>query len=123
MWTYLIKFNRSKEAAKSTIIRPNHSRIKATKANPRTVMSATAKPKHTYSFVCILSVITSYPTIISFFINSNFIWNKIRTKSKIKFSNKTTTISLVTYKITFFINIIYCNISMINTFLRRYTEL
>lgn len=77
-------------------IRPNPMRIKVTRASLRTVMSATAKPKHTNSFICILSIITSYPIIISFFISSNFIRNKIRTKSKIKFSNKIITISLVT---------------------------
>lgn len=82
-------------------------------------MSTTSKRKHSYSFICILFVITSYMIIVSFFISSNFIWNKIRTKSKIKFSNKIITISLFTNKITFFINIIYCNISMINTFFKK----
>lgn len=100
-------------------IRPNPSRMKVTRASRRTGISVTAKPKHTNSFICILSIITSYPIIISFFISSNFIRNKIRTKSKIKFSNKIITISLVTYKITFILNIIYCNIRMINTFLKK----
>ena len=100
-------------------IRPNPKRIKGTRASPRTVRSATAKQKHTNSFICILSIITSYPIIISFFISSNFIRNKIRTKSKIKFSNKIITINLVTYKITFILNIIYCNIGMINTFFKK----
>lgn len=100
-------------------IRPNPIRIKVTRASLRTVRSATAKQKHTNSFICILSIITSYPIIISFFISSNFIRDKIRTKSKIKFSNKIITISLVTYKITFILNIIYCNIGMINTFFKK----
>ena len=100
-------------------LRPNPIRIKATRARHRTAISATAKQKHTNSFICILSIITSYPIIISFFISSNFIRNKIRTKSKIKFSNKIITISLVTYKITFILNIIYCNIGMINTFFKK----
>lgn len=100
-------------------IRPNPTRIKVTRASLRTAMSVTAKPKHTNSFICILSIITSFPIIISFFISSNFIRNKIRTKSKIKFSNKTISISLVTYKITFILNIIYCNIRMINTFFKK----
>lgn len=99
--------------------RPNPIRIKATRASSRTVTSATAKQKHTNSFICILSIITSYPIIISFFISSNFIRNKIRTKSKIKFSNKIISISLVTYKITFILNIIYCNIGMINSFFKK----
>lgn len=90
--------------------RPNPIRTKVTRASPRTVISATAKQKHTNSFICILSIITSFPIIVSFFISSNFIRNKIRTKSKIKFSNKIISISLVTYKITFILNIIYCNI-------------
>lgn len=94
-------------------------RSKATRASPRTVNSATSKPKHTNSFICILSIITSFPIIVSFFISSNFIRNKIRTKSKIKFSNKIISISLVTYKITFILNIIYCNIRMINTFFKK----
>lgn len=63
-------------------------RIKATRASLRTEVSETAKQKHTNSFICILSIITSYPIIVSFFISSDFIGNKIRTKSKIKFSNK-----------------------------------
>lgn len=100
-------------------IRPNQIRMKVTRASPRTVMSATAKPKYTNSFICILSIITSYLIIISFFISSNFIRNKIRTKSKIKFSNKIISISLVTYKITFILNIIYCNIRMINSFFKK----
>jgi RNA-directed DNA polymerase len=100
-------------------IRPNPMRIKVTRASQRTENSVTAKQKHTNSFICILSIITSYPIIISFFISSNFIRNKIRTKSKIKFSNKIITISLVTYKITFILNIIYCNIGMINTFFKK----
>lgn len=103
----------------SNRIRPSPIRMKATRASPRTGSSATAKQKHTNSFICILSIITSYPIIISFFISSNFIRNKIRTKSKIKFSNKIITISLVTYKITFILNIIYCNIGMINTFFKK----
>lgn len=119
MWTYLIKFNCSKEADIRPRIRPNPTRNKATRASPRTVMSATAKQKYTNSFICILSIIISYPIIISFFISSNFIRNKIRTKSKIKFSNKIITISLVTYKITFILNIIYCNIGIINTFFKK----
>lgn len=119
MWTYLIKLNCSKEADISNRIRPNPIRIKATRASPRTGIRETAKQKHTNSFICILSIITSYPIIISFFISSNFIKNKIRTKSKIKFSNKIITISLVTYKITFILNIIYCNIGMINTFFKK----
>ena len=94
-------------------------RSKATRASPRTVISTTAKQKHTNSFICILSIITFYQIIVSFFISFSFIRNKIRTKSKIKFSNKITTISLVTYKITFFINIIFCNISMINSFFKK----
>lgn len=114
MWTYLIKFNCGKEAGISTRIRPNPMRLKATRARCRTVISDTAKQKHTNSFICILSIITSFPIIVSFFISSNFIRNKIRTKSKIKFSNKIISISLVTYKITFILNIIYCNIRMIN---------
>lgn len=93
--------------------------MKATRASRRTASRATAKQKHTNSFICILYIITSYPIIISFFISSNFIRNKIRTKSKIKFSNKIITISLVTYKITFILNIIYCNIGMINTFFKK----
>ena len=100
-------------------IRPNPMRKKVTRASPRTVISATAKQKHTNSFICILSIITSYPIIVSFFISSDFIGNKIRTKSKIKFSNKIISISLVTYKITFILNIIYCNIRMINTFFKK----
>lgn len=100
-------------------IRPNLKRIKATRASLRTEVSETAKHKHTNSFICILSITTSYPIIISFFISSNFIRNKIRTESKIKFSNKITSISLVTYKITFILNIIYCNIRMINTFFKK----
>lgn len=103
----------------SSRIRPNPTRMKATRASPRTVTSATAKQKHTNSFICILSIITFYPIIVSFFISSNFIRNEIRTKSKIKFSNKTISISLVTYKITFILNIIYCNIRMINTFFKK----
>ena len=99
--------------------RPNPRRIKATRASRRTVISATVKQKHTNSFICILSIIISFPIIVSFFISSNFIRNKIRTKSKIKFSNKIISISLVTYKITFILNIIYCNISMINTFFKK----
>lgn len=94
-------------------------RIKETRASRRIVTSATTKPKHTNSFIYILSIITSYPIIISFFISSSFIRNKIRTKSKIKFSNKLIIISLVTYKITFILNIIYCNIRIINTFLKK----
>lgn len=74
-------------------------RIKATRASLRTEVTETAKQKHTNSFICILSIITSYPIIVSFFISSDFIGNKIRTKSKIKFSNKIISISLVTYKI------------------------
>ena len=93
--------------------------MQATRASLRTAMSATAKQTHTNSFVCILSITTSYPIIVSFFISSNFIRNKIRTKSKIKFSNKIISISLVTYKITFILNIIYCNIRMINTFFKK----
>ena len=93
--------------------------MKVTRASPRIVISATAKQKHPNNFVCILSITTSYPIIISFFISSNFIRNKIRTESKIKFSNKITSISLVTYKITFILNIIYCNIRMINTFFKK----
>lgn len=100
-------------------IRPNPIRTKVTRASRRTVTSVTAKPKHTNSFICILSIIISYPIIVSFFISSNFIRNKIRTKSKIKFSNKIITISLVTYKITFILNIIFCNIRMINTFFKK----
>lgn len=100
-------------------IKPNPTRIKETRASPRTANTATAKQKHTNSFICILSIITSYTIIISFFISSNFIRNKIRTKSKIKFSNIIITISLVTYKITFILNIIYCNIRMINTFFKK----
>lgn len=99
--------------------RPNPSRIKVTRASHRTAISVTAKQKHTNSFICILSIITSFPIIVSFFISSNFIRNKIRTKSKIKFSNKIISISLVTYKITFILNIIYCNIRMINTFFKK----
>lgn len=98
---------------------PIPTRIKATRASPRTAMSATATPKHTNSFICILSIITFYLIIVSFFISSNFIRNKIRTKSKIKFSNKIISISLVTYKITFILNIIYCNIGMINSFFKK----
>lgn len=94
-------------------------RIKATRASLRTEVTETAKQKHTNSFICILSIITSYPIIVSFFISSDFIGNKIRTKSKIKFSNKIISISLVTYKITFILNIIYCNIRMINTFFKK----
>lgn len=93
--------------------------MKVTRASPRTVTSATAKQKHTNSFICILSINTFYPIIVSFFISFNFIRNKIRTKSKIKFSNIIISISLVTYKITFILNIIYCNIRMINTFLKK----
>ncbi len=78
-------------------IRPNPTRSKVPRASSRTVISATAKQKHTNSFICILSIITSFPIIVSFFISSNFIRNKIRTKSKIKFSNKIISISLVTY--------------------------
>lgn len=100
-------------------IRPNPTRIKATRASHKTVKSATAKQKHTSSFICILSIIISFPIIVSFFISSNFIRNKIRTKSKIKFSNKIISISLVTYKITFILNIIYCNIRMINSFFKK----
>lgn len=100
-------------------IRPNPKRIKAIRTSLRTVISVTAKQKHTNSFICILSIIISYPIIVSFFISSNFIRNKIRTKSKIKFSNKTISISLVTYKITFILNIIYYNIRMINTFFKK----
>lgn len=103
----------------SNRIRPSPTRTKANRASPRTVIRVPAKQKHTNSFICILSIITSCPIIISFFISSSFIRNKIRTKSKIKFSNKTTTISLVTYKITFILNIIYCNIGMINTFFKK----
>lgn len=99
--------------------RPNSRRSKATRASSRTGMSVTAKQKHTNSFICILSISTSYPIIVSLFISSNFIRNKIRTKSKIKFSNKIISISLVTYKITFILNIIYCNIRMINTFFKK----
>lgn len=99
--------------------RPNPTRIKATRVSRRIGSSVTAKQKHTNSFICILSIITSYPITISFFISSNFIRNKIRTKSKIKFSNKIISISLVTYKITFILNIIYCNIRMINTFFKK----
>lgn len=99
--------------------RPNPIRMKVTRASLRIVISVTAKQKHTNSFICILSIITSYPIIVSFFISSDFIGNKIRTKSKIKFSNKITSISLVTYKITFILNIIYCNIRMINTFFKK----
>lgn len=93
--------------------------MKATRASPRNVISSTPKHKHTNSFIRILSIIISFPIIISFFISSNFIRNKIRTKSKIKFSNKTISISLVTYKITFILNIIYCNIRMINSFFKK----
>lgn len=100
-------------------IRPNPRRIKATRARKRTVISATAKQKHTNSFIYILSIITSFPIMVSFFISSNFIRNKIRTKSKIKFSNKLISISLVTYKITFILNIIFCNIRMINSFFKK----
>lgn len=103
----------------STRIRPNPNRIKETRASRRTVSSATANRKHTNRFICILSIITSFSIIVSFFISSNFIRNKIRTKSKIKFSNKIISISLVTYKITFFINIIFCNIRMINSFFKK----
>jgi hypothetical protein len=103
----------------STINRPSQSRSKVTRASPRTVTSATAKQKHTNSFICILSIITFYLIIVSFFISFNFIRNKIRTKSKIKFSNKIISISLVTYKITFILNIIYCNIRIINTFFKK----
>lgn len=103
----------------SNRILPNPIRMKATRASLRTAISATAKQKHTNSFICILSIITSYPIIVSFFITSNFIRNKIRTKSKIKFSNKIITISLVIYKITFILNIIYCNIGMINSFFKK----
>lgn len=103
----------------STRSRPNPRRIKVTRVSLRTESSATAKQKHTNSFICILSIITSFPIIVSFFISSNFIRNKIRTKSKIKFSNKIISISLVTYKITFILNIIYCNIRMINTFFKK----
>jgi energy-converting hydrogenase Eha subunit C len=92
--------------------------MKVTRASLRTV-SGTANQQHTNSFICILSIITSFPIIVSFFISSNFIRNKIRTKSKIKFSNKIISISLVTYKITFILNIIYCNIRMINTFFKK----
>lgn len=102
-----------------TRIRPNPIRIEATRASLKTVSSATAKQKHTNNFICILSIITFFPIIVSFFISSNFIRNKIRAKSKIKFSNKTISISLVTYKITFILNIIYCNIRMINTFFKK----
>lgn len=119
MWTYLIKLNCGKEADTSMRTRPIPTRMKGTKASPRTAISATAKQKHTNSFICILSIITSYPIIGSFFISSSFIRNKIRTKSKIKFSNKIISISLVTYKITFILNIIYCNIRMINTFFKK----
>lgn len=94
-------------------------RSKVTRVSLRTVISATAKQKRTNSFICILSIITSFPIIVSFFISSNFIRNKIRTKSKIKFSNKIISISLVTYKIIFILNIIYCNIRMINTFFKK----
>jgi len=100
-------------------IRPNPIRMKVTRASPITVISLTAKQKHTNSFICILPIITFYLIIVSFFISFNFIRNKIRTKSKIKFSNKIISISLVTYKITFILNIIYCNIRMINTFLKK----
>lgn len=103
----------------SSRMRPNPIRSKATRASPRTVRSATAKQKHTNSFICILSISTSYPIIVSLFISSNFIRNKIRTKSKIKFSNRIISISLVTYKITFILNIIFCNISIINTFFKK----
>ena len=99
--------------------RPSPMRKKATRASHRTVSSSTAKQKHTNSFICILFIIASYPIMVSFFISSNFIRNKIRTKSKIKFSNKIISISLVTYKITFILNIIFCNISMINTFFKK----
>lgn len=100
-------------------IQPSPIRSKATRASPRTVTSVTTHQKHTNSFICILCIITSFPIIVSFFISSNFIRNKIRTKSKIKFSNKIISISLVTYKITFILNIIYCNIRMINTFFKK----
>lgn len=103
----------------SIISPPNPTRRKATRASLRTGKSVTAKQKHTNSFICILSIITSYPIIVSFFISFNFIRNKIRTKSKIKFSNKIISISLVTYKITFILNIIFCNIRMINTFFEK----
>lgn len=103
----------------STRIRPNPTRTKGTRASRRTVISARANQQHTNRFICILSISTSYPIIVSLFISSNFIRNKIRTKSKIKFGNKIISISLVTYKITFFINIIYCNISMSNTFFKK----
>lgn len=103
----------------STRIRPNPIRSKATRASPRTVIDTPAKPKHTNSFVCILSIIIFYPIIISVFITSNFIRNKINSSLKIKFSNKIITINLVTYKITFFINIIFCNIRMINSFFKK----
>lgn len=119
MWTYLIKFNRSKEADISKRTWPNPIRIKETRASRRTVMSATAKQKHTNSFICILPITTFFRIIVSFFISSNFIRNEIRTKSKIKFSNKTISISLITYKITFILNIIYCNIRMINSFFKK----
>lgn len=99
--------------------RPNPIRIKATRASPRTVISGTAKQKHTNSSIYILFIITFFPIIVSFFISSNFIRNKIRTKSKIKFSNKIISISLVTYKITFILNIIFCNIRMINSFFKK----
>lgn len=103
----------------SSRIRPNPTKTKVTRASPRTASSATAKQKHTNSFICILSITTSFRIIVSFFISSNFIRNEIRTKSKIKFSNKIISISLVTYKITFILNIIYCNIRMINTFFKK----
>jgi energy-converting hydrogenase Eha subunit C len=93
--------------------------MKATRASLRTVSNVIAKQKHTNSFICILPITTFYPIIISFFISSNFIRNKIRAKSKIKFSNKIISISLVTYKITFILNIIFCNIRMINSFFKK----
>lgn len=92
---------------------------KVSRASIRTFISLSTKQKYTYSFICILPITTSYPIIVSFFINSNFIRDKINSSLKIKFSNKTITISLFTNKITFFINIIYCNISMINTFFKK----
>ena len=103
----------------STRIRPNPISTEATRASPRIAISATANPQHTYRFICILSISTSCPIIISFFINSSSNRNKINSSRKIPFFNITISIRLISNKMTFFINIIYCNISMINSFFKK----
>lgn len=58
-WTYLIKLNCSKEADMRSRIQPSPIRIKVTRASLRTAKSATAKQKHTNSFVCIFTIFSS----------------------------------------------------------------